>query len=139
MPAPSDPQLAYDLRMACMRLARRVRYGSTTLPPSFFVVLATLERGATTAAALAAKERVSAPSMSRTISELAERGLIDRTPDPSDKRCLQLTLTDAGRAELATARKERDEWMSARLDGCTASERGTLRDAVDILDRILGE
>lgn len=124
--------------MACMRLVRRVRYNTAALPPSFFAALVSIEHGCTTAAELAARERVSAPSMSRTISELVERGYIDREQDAEDKRRMLLTVTPAGRAALAAARQERTEWMSERLETCTDQELATLREASDIINRMLG-
>ena len=40
---------------------------------------------------------LSQPAMSRMVDRLAERGLIDRQPDPDDGRGVRLSLTEAGR------------------------------------------
>ncbi len=41
---------------------------------------------------------LSQPALSRLVDRLAERGLIDRQPDPADGRCVLLSLSAAGRA-----------------------------------------
>jgi DNA-binding MarR family transcriptional regulator len=40
---------------------------------------------------------LSQPALSRLVDRLAERGMIERCPDPADGRGVRLTLTDAGR------------------------------------------
>lgn len=40
---------------------------------------------------------LSQPALSRLVDRLAERGLIERTPDPEDGRGVRLALTEAGR------------------------------------------
>jgi DNA-binding MarR family transcriptional regulator len=41
---------------------------------------------------------LSQPALSRLVDRLAERGLVERQPDPADGRGVRLSLTDAGRA-----------------------------------------
>ncbi len=41
---------------------------------------------------------LSQPALSRLVDRLAERGLVDRRPDPADGRGVRLALTEAGRA-----------------------------------------
>jgi DNA-binding MarR family transcriptional regulator len=41
---------------------------------------------------------LSQPALSRLVDRLAERGLIERRPDPADGRSVRLALTAAGRA-----------------------------------------
>jgi DNA-binding MarR family transcriptional regulator len=41
---------------------------------------------------------LSQPALSRMVDRLADRGLVERTADPADRRGLQLSLTNAGRA-----------------------------------------
>jgi DNA-binding MarR family transcriptional regulator len=40
---------------------------------------------------------LSQPALSRLVERLTERGLVERTADPSDGRGIRLSLTDAGR------------------------------------------
>jgi DNA-binding MarR family transcriptional regulator len=74
--------------------------------------------------------------MTRIVGRLEERGLVQRTPHPTDGRQVILAPSSAGRALLAEYRRARDEWLAQRLAALTAEERETLRRAADILHRI---
>jgi DNA-binding MarR family transcriptional regulator len=100
-------------------------------------VLLSLDRaGALTPRELAEIERVQPPTMTRMVARLEERGLVQRTPHPSDGRQVILAPTAAGRALIADYHRERDEWLAQRLAGLTPPERQTLRQAAEILTRI---
>ena len=72
-------QIANDLRLACMRISRRVRYeGAGSLAPHQFSVLARIDEQPRTPGELADLERVSAPSMTRTVASLVAGGWVDR-------------------------------------------------------------
>ena len=134
-------RVAHELQVAVMRLARRLRAerGDHGLTLTQLATLATLHRhGAMTPSDLAAHEKVQPPSMTRTINGLAERGLVQRTPDPTDGRQVVVSLTDAGMDLLATDRAQREAWLTQRLDDLTADERETLARAAAILDRLAG-
>jgi DNA-binding MarR family transcriptional regulator len=51
---------------------------------------------------LAARMGSSAPTASRAVDALADAGLVERLPDPSDRRAVQIELTAAGRAQVET-------------------------------------
>ncbi len=124
-----------------MRLARRLRAerGDHGLTLTQLACLATLHRhGAMTPSDLAAHEKVQPPSMTRTVNGLAERGLVQRTPDPNDGRQVVVSLTDAGADLLATDRAQREQWLAQRLADLSADERETLARAAVILDRLAG-
>lgn len=46
---------------------------------------------------------LSQPGLSRKVARLAEEGLVDRVPDPTDGRGVVVKLTRSGRAALRTA------------------------------------
>ncbi|MDE9367251.1 MarR family transcriptional regulator [Luteipulveratus sp. YIM 133132] len=120
-----------------MRISRRARFENTeTIAPHHFSVLARLEKSTATARELAEHECVSAPSMSRTIGALVERGYIARTDDPDDGRQTILSLTPEGRSTLRQTRRSRDEWMLVRLGDLTDEECEVLDRARDILARV---
>lgn len=129
--------LSEDLRLACMRISRRVRFESTgEVAPHQFSVLARLEDGPLTPRALADIEKVSAPSMTRTVGCLADDGLVERHDDPDDGRRILVELTADGRATLERTRRRRDRWMSERVEELTGEEQATLVAASEILGRI---
>ncbi|HYN28755.1 MAG TPA: MarR family transcriptional regulator [Dermatophilaceae bacterium] len=130
-------RLAGDLRLACMRISRRVRYESDdALAPHQFSVLVQLHERPRTPRALAEVERVSAPSMTRTATGLVERGLVSRTGDPTDGRSVILALTPEGRRVLRETRRRRDEWLAVRLAALPDDERELLRRATEVLARV---
>lgn len=133
-------RLTSDLRMACMRISRRVRFESTTdLAPHQFSVLVRLEDGPRTPKELAEIEQVSAPSVTRTVGGLVERGLVERSDDPADGRQVILSLTAQGRAAIRETRRRRDQWLATRLDHLTDAERALLAEATRVLERVAAE
>ena len=137
---PSLAHLANDLRLACMRISRRVRFESTQdVAPHQFSVMARLEDNALTPRELAAIECVSPPSMTRTVAGLVERGLVTRTDDPLDGRQVFISLTAQGGSLLSETRRRRDAWMASRLKGISVDEREVLVKATAILTRIASE
>jgi DNA-binding HxlR family transcriptional regulator len=100
---PPLADLAREVRIASQALTRRVKENTLGLAPHLFTVLVWLEAGPATAADLAGHERVSAPSMSKTVGELEERGYVARQTDPTDARANIVTLTPSGRRAVAQA------------------------------------
>jgi MarR family transcriptional regulator, lower aerobic nicotinate degradation pathway regulator len=66
-----------------------------------YAVLATLEEfGAVSQAELSSRTGIYRSDLVTVINELAGRGLVDRTPDPADRRRNVVTLTGPGRRQL---------------------------------------
>ncbi len=127
------------LHVAVMRLARRLRaeradHGLTLTQLS---ALATLHRhGPMSPRALAEHERVTPPSMTRTLAVLADADLVTRTADPLDGRSHVIALTPAAEAILARDRERRAAWLASRTAMLSSDERATLERAAAILDRL---
>lgn len=140
MPAP-DPDtaaLAHDLRIACMRVARRVRFDAdNTMAPHQFSVLVRLDEQPRTLGELASIEQVSPPSMSRTVGQLVDLGYAVRHPDPDDGRLVRLSLTQEGTDVVRRERALRDAWMTARIEGLDTADRELLRRATDLLEEMM--
>ncbi|MEW1954672.1 MarR family transcriptional regulator [Terrabacter sp. NPDC080008] len=129
--------LSNDIRLACMRISRRVRFESDReLPPHQYSVLVRLEEEPRTNSELADIERVSAPSMKRTTSALVELGLVSRADDPTDGRQVILSLTPEGLKVLRRIRRHRDEWMLSRFEHLTDEERELLQRAAVVLSKV---
>jgi len=123
-----------------MRISRRVRYESTdAVAPHHFSVLCRLEEAPRTPGELAEIERVSAPSMTRTVAGLAELGYAQRTQDPTDKRQVIVTITPEARQVLKDIRRKRDAWMSVRVGHLDPEEQAVLQRAAAILTRVAAE
>jgi DNA-binding MarR family transcriptional regulator len=135
----SPAALAGALGDAISRLNRRLRQARPVgeLTQNQISVLTSLElAGALTPRELADAERVQPPTMTKVLAKLEERGLVQRTPHPTDRRQVLLSATAAGREIIAEQRRAKDEWLTRTLAGLPAAERETLRRAAEILGRI---
>ncbi len=92
-----------------------------------------------TPGALAARERVQPPSMTRVIASLAEMGLVERTAHPTDGRQVIVSLSPAGRTLIADEASAREAWMTAQLAGLDEAQLTVLRDAVGIIGAIIND
>ena len=72
------------------------------LPFSRIRVLRRLARGPVTVKQVAAAATMDAPAATVAVNDLEERGLVVRTPQPTNRRCKMVSLTDAGRDMVAT-------------------------------------
>ena len=140
MPAsPSQTALASSLRLAVMRLARRMRSerADTSLTLTQLATLATLERrGPLTPRELAAAERVQPPSMTRIAASLEAAGLVTRTDHPTDGRQVLLAVAPTGVALLREDRRRREAWLAQQLRQLEPEELDVLRRATAVLDRL---
>jgi DNA-binding MarR family transcriptional regulator len=132
-------ELARTLREAIQRLNRRVRQtrpvGDLTF--SQLSALTSIQlAGALTPRELADIERVQPPTMTKIVSKLEERGLVVRTPHPTDGRQVILTATAQGSAVYARFEKARNEWLAAQLAGLDAEDQDVLTRAAEILQRV---
>ncbi|WP_250214624.1 MarR family winged helix-turn-helix transcriptional regulator [Acrocarpospora catenulata] len=135
----SDAGLASALRVSLARLNRRLRKQGTghSLTPTQLATLAAVERHtAMTPGELAEHEKVQPPSMTRVIANLEERGLVARSPHPSDRRQVSISVTPDGAALLKEERRLKEAWLAQRLKDLTPEERATLRLAAPILERL---
>lgn len=131
--------LATLLREAITRLNRRVRQARPVgdLTFSQLSALTSLQlAGALTPRELADVERVQPPTMTKIVGKLEDRGLVVRTPHPTDRRQVILAATEQGRTVYAQFERVRDEWLAGRLAELTDSERDTLEHAAEILRRV---
>jgi DNA-binding MarR family transcriptional regulator len=139
---PTVAALAGQVRDAITRFNRRMRQarpvGEITM--SQFSALQSLDSaGALTPRELADIERVQPPTLTRIVAHLEEKGLIARTPHPTDGRQVILAPSESGRALIEEFRRSREQWLAQRLAKLTADERDVLQRAAEILYRIARE
>jgi len=134
----SDPQEIARLRVAIGRLHRRmVQSTSGDLTFSQTSALVAVEKlGPIRLGELAARERVAAPSMTRTVSGLVEAGLLHRAGDPQDGRSYLLSITDRGRHFLEGMRTERNATLAQGIAHLSGPEFETLRAALPVLEHL---
>lgn len=127
------------LRLGLNRIARRMRLESATEEVNVIQhnVLAMICRiGPMTLGELASAERVKPPSMTRAVNALAEAGLVEKLPHPTDGRQVVVSLTDRGTDVLTRARELRTAWLRDHLGTLTPAEQATLIAATPLLERL---
>jgi len=132
---------AAHLRTAIVRTARRLRQEAAAetsgLTPTSVAALATIERhGPLTPSEIAAIERVKRPTITRTLGCLEREGLIDRAPDPDDRRSALVSVNGAGRERLRRLRKRKNAYLARRMRDLSDEEVETLERAAEILERM---
>jgi DNA-binding MarR family transcriptional regulator len=138
-------EAAARLRLAIVRTARRLRQeaagaGGTELSPTAAAALATVEgHGPLTPSELAEIERIKRPTGTRTLRQLEEAGLVDRTRDPADGRSALVSVNGAGRERLRRLRGRKNAYLARRMRDLPPEEVETLERAAGILERILEE
>lgn len=127
-----------ELRLLIQRVARRIRNerADDDLGDSQLGVLFRLEDADQSPTELAAHERVTPPSMNRTLNGLERAGLIARTPAADDARRVRVSITPAGREQILATRALRTAWFSQRLADLTPDERRALEAVIPILRRL---
>ena len=125
-----------ELRIAVMRLARRLRLerAEGDISDSQLSVLFVLwKEGAQTLSSLAEHDRVTPPSMNRTVNSLAAASLVARRPAVDDGRKVLIEATDAGVALARQTKHRRLAWFSRQLRSLDAADRAVLDAAAPIL------
>jgi DNA-binding MarR family transcriptional regulator len=141
MAGTTAPTLGSQLRLAVLRLSRRLRQqtaGDITAS-QLSALSAVAKHGEVSLGELAAIERIAPPSMTRIAASLEEQGLVERRVDAADRRVARVVVSPAGEALLAENRTRRDAFLAARLQDLTPEERATLAKAVPLLERLASE
>lgn len=89
--------------MAAMHADRRVTEALATADARkwHYAVLATLDEfGPVSQAELSDRTHIYRSDIVAVLNELTERGMVERAPDPADKRRNVITMTERGRTQL---------------------------------------
>jgi DNA-binding MarR family transcriptional regulator len=137
----TEAELAARLRLAVIRLSRRIRQQvAGGLTPSQVSALASVERlGTPTLGELAAFEQVQPPSMTRLVDGLVTLGLVSREGDSGDRRLARVALSAEGRRTLQRNRSLRNAFLVRRLLRLSPEERERLDHLVVLLERLVDE
>jgi len=137
----SDPNDLARLGVVVQRLARGFRVASAAhgMTPSQLSVLASVVRlGPLRMSDLAEREGLNPTLLSRVVAHLEGGGLLERSAEPQDRRCVSLRATPAGRRRQSRVRAERAGVLAARLAALDDADRGQVRSALPALERLAG-
>lgn len=130
-----------ELRFAIQRLSRRIRaMQASDVTESQRTVLFTLHHeGPQTLGSLSAHERVTPPSMNRTVNALVAAGLVTRITAEDDARKVKVDLSEEGRAFIRETRRRRDAWFTTQLASLTPEQRRLLTEVTPILKELANQ
>lgn len=138
---PSDPALLAEiLRPALLRVSRRLRQEAKKVGVSALDALLLgqiLRRPGVGVCDLADEEQISRPTMSSHVKRLEAAGWIARLTDAEDARRSGLTITEAGQEALEAIRRQRNDWLAARLARLSPEARQALGEAAAPLLQLL--
>lgn len=118
-------ELITHFRRLILENANRVSPGMLPGAYKAFTTIARCEQ--VTVSALAERMLMDKGQASRTVRELEELGLVERTSDPGDRRSSLLRITEHGQERLAQARRPQEgmlmqtlsEWSISDIDNLT--------------------
>ena len=94
---------AFNARHEAVRAGHARRIGLAGIEYTILISVARLSRGGkVNVKTLADHLHVTTGFIANTTNKLQDMGLIEKTPDPEDRRRILLTITDKGRADLET-------------------------------------
>jgi DNA-binding MarR family transcriptional regulator len=128
--------LAADRRGVMGQLIRRLRR-ENLFPLNQASVLGRLDRcGSQSVSDLAAAERVRPQSMAQTVGDLEAEGLVQRKPDPNDRRRALVILTADGKSRIEADRRAREGWLVKAFEEMPETDLAAIERSVEILRRV---
>jgi DNA-binding MarR family transcriptional regulator len=88
---------------------------------------------------LARLEEIGASTLTRIVGALEDSGLVTRTADPEDRRVALVGVSPAGRRLLHAARSRSDTYLAQRIATLDSADAAVLLQAVDVVERLLGD
>ncbi|MFC5406463.1 MarR family winged helix-turn-helix transcriptional regulator [Cohnella soli] len=122
-----------DLTRMIIRLPSIEKLSFTTLS-----VLHTLSRKSPMRLTeLTASEQVTQSGMTQLVTRLERDGLVERRPDPSDGRVVQVHITAKGTHVIDSRRSERIDHLSKFMEGLAPEEKQAIAAAIPALRRVV--
>lgn len=130
-------EIAARLAAAVGRINRRARSDSAALGYGIVSALATVQReGPLRPGDLSRLEVVTKPTMTRILTELEQRGFIEREADPTDGRAFMVSITPAGAAAVEEARSQRTGIVADLIHDLPDADLDAIAGALDALERV---
>ena len=112
---------------------------AVNLSPTQLIMLQTLSReNGLSPGAVARQLSISQATVTALIDKLSARGLVERQRDETDKRRVFVTITDDGRAAMASAPDQLQENFLTRFEGLPEWEQSFLIAALQRTAMLLG-
>ncbi len=117
------------------RILRPDAAGMSPFSPPIAVLVVVKRRGPLSMSAIAQELSYSKQNLTKIVDRLVKEGLVDRSPDTSDRRVLNIEMTEKGRQFMA----DRRERMRARLvEDLSHLSDEELEELMDTFERVRG-
>lgn len=128
-----EHEMGVLIRRLRRRIAERARLIHPELSPvAYSMLMALHDSGPQRASELVELFSIDKGAVSRQVQLLLELGLVEREPDPADRRAQILTVSDTGRERLDAIATARRAELGEKLDAWADDELATF---VDLLAR----
>ena len=135
----SKLETAELLHSAAIRVLRTVRTedAQSGIGPAQLSALSVLVfGGAKTVSELATQEQVRPPTMSRIVEGLAQKKLVQRVDDESDRRTVRVIATAKGEKLMQAGKARRVKALAERFEALSAGDVKTLHAAAQLIMRL---
>ena len=116
---------------------RATATGNFDITVEQFHVLRYIRRGPGSMSELATAKNISRPAISQAVDVLVKKGLLTRVHSTTDRRYVELALTDEGNALLDAVFKETRGWMKERMGNLSVDELETFVMALVSLKKMM--
>lgn len=137
--SPDVAVVAESLRLSVTRMFRILRQqdGQGLTPSTTSALAMVFHHGPLTLGELAAREHVSAPTVTRIVEKLQRDGLVERTTSATDGRVAYVEVTERGQRLVLDLRSRRTRWLAERLSELSPAELAALEQAAPVLERLV--
>jgi DNA-binding MarR family transcriptional regulator len=132
-------EMAERLRLvfrAMKRQALSVSGPDRPTHPETYLLALLQEKGAMTPSALSVAQNVRPQTVGQTLDAMQARGWVARSPHPTDRRQILVSLTAAGGRALAKGRRLRQAWLVRELGRLKPADRRLLSSSITIFERL---
>jgi len=116
--------------MSIGRLIRQRGQGETLDPGTFWLLKNIAANGSMRVTDIAQHANLDVSTVSRHVAQLHKTGLIERTPDPDDRRAQRVRLSETGQQKLSADLRARTALLERSLENWTQED-------LDQLDRVM--
>jgi DNA-binding MarR family transcriptional regulator len=113
------------------RILRPDSSGMSPFSPPIAVLVIVKKRGPVSMSAIAHELSYSRQNLTKIVDRLVKQGLVDRTPEASDRRVLNIELTEEGRQFMAGRRERMRERLVQDLSQLSDEELDELMDTFE--------
>ena len=104
--------------------------GSKKFDPSRFVLRAVWKHGPVRMSEIGKHMGISKPYMTLLVNKLISEGLVERVPDPDDRRVVNVTITDAGRGAIREFMRNARETVMRNLSSLDSGDISSLHESM---------